>query len=84
MTERVLLTGATGFVGSFLLKTLLTATDADVVCLVRAQDPATGWRRLGEGLAWGAEPLPSRRITIVTSCPSPRADTARANAPPNV
>ncbi len=62
----MLLTGATGFVGSFLLKTLLTATDADVVCLVRAPDPAAGWRRLGEGLAWDAEPLPSRRITIVT------------------
>ncbi|MBW3605761.1 MAG: thioester reductase domain-containing protein [Actinobacteria bacterium] len=38
--DRVLLTGATGFLGGFLLDTLLTTTSAQVTCLVRADDDA--------------------------------------------
>jgi thioester reductase-like protein len=40
--RRVLLTGATGFLGAWLLRTLLDETDLDVVCLVRqsAESPA--------------------------------------------
>ncbi|WP_078871672.1 non-ribosomal peptide synthetase [Streptomyces caatingaensis] len=34
----VLLTGATGFLGAFLLRELIRTTDADVHCLVRAED----------------------------------------------
>ena len=34
-TGRVLLTGATGFLGAHLLRTLLAETDAEVLCLVR-------------------------------------------------
>ncbi len=33
----ILLTGGTGFLGSYLLRRLLTATEADVYCLVRAK-----------------------------------------------
>ena len=32
---RLLLTGATGFLGAHLLRTLLAETDAEVLCLVR-------------------------------------------------
>ncbi|MGY0235151.1 amino acid adenylation domain-containing protein [Longispora urticae] len=38
--RHVLLTGATGFLGSFLLAEILTDPDARVTCLVRAADPA--------------------------------------------
>ena len=47
--RRVLLTGATGFLGAHLLKTLLTDTGAEVLCLVRdsgsGADPARRVRR---------------------------------------
>jgi amino acid adenylation domain-containing protein/thioester reductase-like protein len=36
--QRVLLTGATGFFGTHLLRELLASTDAEVHCLVRARD----------------------------------------------
>ncbi|KWZ33092.1 hypothetical protein WS64_18865 [Burkholderia anthina] len=42
----VLLTGATGFLGVHLLHTLLATTDARVMCLVRADEPAAGVRRI--------------------------------------
>ncbi|MEV0263621.1 thioester reductase domain-containing protein [Streptomyces sp. NPDC050617] len=45
----VLLTGATGFVGAFLLDELLRSTKATVHCLVRADDPETGLARLRAG-----------------------------------
>ena len=38
-SRRVLLTGATGFLGAHLLKTLLTDTDAEIECLVRNGGP---------------------------------------------
>ncbi|WP_344968544.1 thioester reductase domain-containing protein, partial [Streptosporangium fragile] len=38
--RRVLLTGATGFLGAYLLAGLLRAAEADVHCLVRGDDPA--------------------------------------------
>ena len=34
------LTGATGFLGAFLLRELLARTDAQIVCLVRAPEDA--------------------------------------------
>ncbi|MCZ4119465.1 amino acid adenylation domain-containing protein [Streptomyces sp. H39-S7] len=49
--RRVLLTGATGFVGAHLLTELLTATDAEVVCLVRAEDRAAAEGRIQRALA---------------------------------
>ncbi|HEX8055007.1 MAG TPA: thioester reductase domain-containing protein, partial [Thermoleophilaceae bacterium] len=46
----VLLTGATGFVGAFLLAELLERTTADVLCLVRADTPAEGEERIRANL----------------------------------
>ncbi|TQE38786.1 amino acid adenylation domain-containing protein [Streptomyces ipomoeae] len=44
--DAVLLTGATGFVGSFILREVLERTSADVYCLVRAGTPADALARL--------------------------------------
>ena len=45
------LTGATGFLGAFLLDELLRQTDADIYCLVRANSTADGLRRISDNLA---------------------------------
>lgn len=42
----ILLTGATGFLGAFLLHNLLKETQADIYCLVRAADRQSGAKRL--------------------------------------
>ncbi|MCA9688485.1 MAG: LLM class flavin-dependent oxidoreductase, partial [Myxococcales bacterium] len=65
--RRVLLTGATGFVGAYLLRELLDRTRAQVVCLVRARDEAAALARIeatlteyglwDPGLAARIEPL---------------------------
>jgi thioester reductase-like protein len=47
----VFLTGATGFLGAFLLDELLRETEAEVRCLVRARDPEAARRRLEANLA---------------------------------
>ncbi len=47
----VLLTGATGFLGGYLLHDLLAQTAATVVCLVRAASPAEARARVGQNLA---------------------------------
>jgi amino acid adenylation domain-containing protein/thioester reductase-like protein len=44
--EHVFLTGATGFLGTYLLRELLTTTDAVVHCLVRADDADSAMARL--------------------------------------
>ncbi|MEV4629852.1 thioester reductase domain-containing protein [Micromonospora sp. NPDC049523] len=49
---QVLLTGASGFLGAFLLRDLLRATTATVHCLVRAADEEDGLRRLEANLRW--------------------------------
>ncbi|GAA3815977.1 hypothetical protein GCM10022226_40900 [Sphaerisporangium flaviroseum] len=46
--EHILLTGATGYLGAFLLKELLDRTDATVWCLVRAGSAAEGKDRVRE------------------------------------
>lgn len=73
--QRVFLTGATGYVGSYLLANLLRESTATVVCHVRAADDAAGRQRLIQALkeqrleaAWDDE-----RIEIV------RGDLARPN-----
>lgn len=63
----VFLTGATGFLGSFLLRELLVSTTASVHCLVRADDPASGMVRVRQALArhglW--QEVFARRIHVV-------------------
>ncbi|MGB5599293.1 MAG: amino acid adenylation domain-containing protein [Thiothrix litoralis] len=49
--QTVFLTGATGFVGAFLLHELLQQTPAQLYCLVRANDEAAGLQRLQQSLA---------------------------------
>ncbi|MBF6047355.1 amino acid adenylation domain-containing protein [Streptomyces sp. NRRL B-1677] len=49
--RHVLLTGATGFLGCFLLRELLDRTEADVWCLVRAADDEKAGERLRSTLA---------------------------------
>jgi thioester reductase-like protein len=48
--KHILLTGATGFVGAFLLHDLLKTTLAQVHCLLRADDPEKGLLRLKRNL----------------------------------
>ncbi|GAA0446975.1 hypothetical protein GCM10009544_07250 [Streptomyces stramineus] len=48
--EHILLTGATGFLGAFLLRELLDRTDAAIHCLVRAADTARAARRIRRSL----------------------------------
>ncbi|WP_367127948.1 thioester reductase domain-containing protein [Saccharothrix sp. HUAS TT1] len=50
--DHVLLTGATGFVGAFLLRELLRTSTATVHCLVRADDEAAGLRKVEANLRW--------------------------------
>jgi amino acid adenylation domain-containing protein/thioester reductase-like protein/non-ribosomal peptide synthase protein (TIGR01720 family) len=47
----VLLTGASGFLGAYLLAELLRQTRANVVCLVRAADPDKGLAKLSRELS---------------------------------
>jgi thioester reductase-like protein len=48
--KAVFLTGATGFVGAYLLAELLNQTDADVICLVRGLDEDDALDRLQRNL----------------------------------
>lgn len=48
--RRALLTGATGFLGAFLLRELLDSTQADVWCLVRAKTEERGRQRIIESM----------------------------------
>ncbi|MFG2122582.1 thioester reductase domain-containing protein [Streptomyces sp. NPDC048710] len=66
--RRILLTGATGFLGSHMLLDLLRHSDAHVYCLVRAADEAAATERLGAQLRsyklpWSSETR--RRITVL-------------------
>ncbi|MFE2532118.1 thioester reductase domain-containing protein [Streptomyces sp. NPDC059371] len=66
--RRILLTGATGFLGSHLLLDLLRHSDAHVHCLVRAADEETAMARLAESLKSHRLPWSSeirRRVTVL-------------------
>lgn len=71
----VLLTGATGFLGAFLLAELWQQTSAEIVCLVRAASVADGRRRLVENLrkyqVWN-EAFASRISVVVGDLTQPR------------
>jgi thioester reductase-like protein len=65
--REVLLTGATGFLGAYLLRDLLANTGAHVHCLVRAADETAARTRLREALDWygiGAQ-VDESRVTVV-------------------
>jgi len=65
--KKVLLTGATGFLGGFVLADLLRETDYEIYCLVRADDTEKGMDRIVANLKgyqiW--ESSYSSRITVV-------------------
>ncbi|MEU0381744.1 thioester reductase domain-containing protein [Streptomyces cyaneofuscatus] len=65
--REVLLTGATGFLGAFLLRDLMRSTTAQVHCLVRGEDRADAERRLRDSLAWYrvADEIDEDRISVV-------------------
>uniref|UniRef100_UPI0015F059EA thioester reductase domain-containing protein n=1 Tax=Streptomyces sp. WELS2 TaxID=2749435 RepID=UPI0015F059EA len=50
--EEVLLTGASGFLGAFLLRDLMRRTRARIHCLVRGTDDTAAYERLRTGLEW--------------------------------
>ena len=71
----ILLTGASGFVGRFLLARLLADTDATIYCLVRAQSQQQAWLRLRSTLLkWDLwrEELASRIVAVVADLRLPR------------
>ncbi|MEU3607771.1 thioester reductase domain-containing protein [Streptomyces sp. NPDC035033] len=73
--REVLLTGATGFLGAFLLRDLMRSTRAVVHCLVRGAGPAEAAARLWEGLAWyrvADEIDPDRVRVVVGDLSAPR------------
>ncbi|MFF8354781.1 type I polyketide synthase [Streptomyces chartreusis] len=48
----ILVTGASGFLGAFLLRDLMRTTNARVHCLVRGADDRTAYQRLRSSLTW--------------------------------
>ena len=48
--RRIFLTGATGFLGVYLLRELLNKTNADIYCLVRASDRTAASQRIQNNL----------------------------------
>jgi len=79
--EHVLLTGATGFFGAFLLRSLLRSTNATIHCLVRAGSPADGLTRIGDAMSSygiGQDFVSSRIVAIPgdLSAPSLGLETA--------
>ncbi|MEV0618794.1 amino acid adenylation domain-containing protein [Nonomuraea sp. NPDC050404] len=61
----ILLTGATGFLGAFLVRRLLDATDLRLSCLVRAKDGDDGLRRIGSALRRYGLPLTGLDTRVV-------------------
>ncbi|MER6989184.1 thioester reductase domain-containing protein [Saccharopolyspora hirsuta] len=63
--EHVLLTGATGFLGSFLLRDLLRRTSARVHCLVRGANDQEAADRLRRAIEWYETGVDLDRVEIV-------------------
>ncbi|MEU4878755.1 thioester reductase domain-containing protein [Streptomyces sp. NPDC021608] len=66
--REVFLTGATGFVGAFLLRDLMRSTAATVHCLVRGADPAGARDRLRANLTWYGiwDEIDHDRLSVLT------------------
>ena len=79
--QNVFFTGATGFVGAFLLAELLDSTSATVFCLVRASSEADGFDRIRQSLdsygIWKADYGP-RIIAILGDLARPALGLSRA------
>lgn len=78
--NEILLTGATGFLGAYLLHALLQRTEAHITCLVRCDDAAQGLQRLAENLAYYHLPttLPSRVTVLPGDLSAPRLGLTEA------
>ncbi|MEV4512628.1 amino acid adenylation domain-containing protein [Dactylosporangium sp. NPDC049525] len=64
--QDILLTGASGFVGSYLLRELLRLTDARIHCLVRALDPGQAAHRIQAAQTrYGLGEVPPARVVPV-------------------
>ncbi|MGW3204267.1 amino acid adenylation domain-containing protein [Streptomyces sp. NPDC001135] len=72
--RRVLLTGATGFVGAHLLAELLATTEGEIVCTVRAGSDDEALDRVHQALEHHRLSLPQARTNRVAAV---RADLAR-------
>ncbi|MEV7341168.1 amino acid adenylation domain-containing protein [Streptomyces sp. NPDC093544] len=72
--DKILLTGATGFVGVHLLAELLTSTGAEIVCTVRAPSPAEATARIQQALETHQFHLTDATRRRITAIP---ADLAR-------
>jgi amino acid adenylation domain-containing protein/thioester reductase-like protein/non-ribosomal peptide synthase protein (TIGR01720 family) len=64
----ILLTGATGFLGAYLLRDLISRTRAIVYCLVRCRDAEDGMRRLLENAARYELPTSQLADRVVVVC----------------
>ncbi len=73
--QRVFLTGATGYIGAFLLHELLQQTEASIYCLVRASTPESGkqkiCRNLEHYLGFLEPKLSSRIIPVIGDLSQP-------------
>lgn len=64
--RRILLTGANGFLGVYLLRELLDRSDADVIALVRAASPEAGKARICAALrTYGLDTRGLERVEVV-------------------
>ena len=72
--KHIFLTGATGFLGAFLLDELLKETSADIYCLVRASDIEAGQQKIQANLEryllWNQD-LASRIIPVIGDLSQP-------------
>ncbi|QLE59062.1 thioester reductase domain-containing protein [Nostoc sp. TCL26-01] len=72
--KKVFLTGATGFLGAFLIRELLQQTQADIYCLVRAANAEAGKNKLQNNLesyAIWQENYESRIIPVIGDLSEP-------------
>ncbi len=65
---RVLLTGATGFLGAYLLRELLLQTATDVYCLVRARSAKDGVKKIADNLSQYNLDLPELQQRVIPVC----------------